>query len=132
MNAFEIDLSLLQPSQLYVCQEELDAMLRVVERIGGIAEPIPVKRRACGLVMTDGHSRALAAYRCVIHSVLAVWEREDLDWEAYDTCVAWCREEGIRSIDGLEERVVPAEQFGIVWLERCRILHDALARKRSL
>jgi len=131
MNTFEIDLLALQPSQLYVCQEKLDAVLRVIEAEGFPLKPIPIKQRACGLVMADGHSRALAAYRQGLRSVQAVWETDDLDWEAYDACVAWCREAGIGSVADLEGRVVPAEEFESLWLDRCRVLHVDIARRRG-
>jgi len=129
---FEADLSDLQPSQLYICSEKLAEVLRSMETgAAGPIEPVPVKRLGSATVLTDGHTRAFAAFRSGRSSVPACWEIDDLDWEAYEICVQWCLQEGIRTVGDLRDRVIPAEQYERLWHQRCRAMHERLARQRN-
>jgi hypothetical protein len=58
---FEVDLSRLQPSQLYINEEKLRTVMAEV-RAGEPASvrPIPIRPLAGCAVMTDGHTRALS------------------------------------------------------------------------
>ena len=127
---FEVDLSELQPSQLYICADKL---AEVVQTPGGPAlDPVPVRRLGPRTVLTDGHTRAFAAFRAGRSRIAAYWETDELDWEAYEICVRWCDEAGIRSIADLADRVVAAEDYEELWYERCRAMHRELQSKREL
>ena len=73
--------------------------------------PVPVKRLDGRLVFTDGHTRALAVLRRVDRSIPICRELDDLDWEAHRICVDWCLDEGIRSVTGLEDRIIPWAEY---------------------
>jgi len=101
MDNFKANLADLQPSQLYISAEKL----REVERsLGsdelGTIDPLPLKGLGGRTVLTDGHTRAFAAYRQGWECVLVYWDTDELDWEAYEICVRWCLEEGIHSVAG--------------------------------
>ena len=61
----------------------------------------------------------------------AVWDEDDLDWKAYEICVRWCKEEGIRTIADLASRIVDEENYEKLWFARCRRMHDQLAQDRK-
>ena len=119
----------LQPSQLYISTAKLAEVLRSFDlaRI----EPVPVKRLGDDLVMTDGHTRAFAAFLCGAAEVPTVPDEDELDWEAYEICVRWCRQEGIRWVGDLVGRVVGPDDYETVWRGRCAAMHRELAEKRA-
>ncbi len=122
----------LQPSQLFVSAQKLS---RVMDRRDTLTlqdlEPVPVKELGGRVVLTDGHTRALAAYLSGLTRIRAFWDQDELDWEAYEICVAWCREEGITTIADLKDRVVSEEAYEVLWLDRCREMHQDLEARRS-
>jgi hypothetical protein len=128
---FAAKLSDLQPSQLYVSADKLACIERALtgEQPPAI-EPLPLKRLGPRTVLTDGHTRALAAFRAGCRSVPVYWETDELDWEAYEICVHWCLQAGIYSVADLQARVVTAEQYEELWYERCRAMHRWLAEQR--
>lgn len=122
----------LQPSQLYVSREKLATVLASwSDRSPATLGPLPVKRYADRLVLTDGHTRALAAHRAGLAAVLVMPDEDDLDDEAYEVCVRWCLEAGIESVADLDARVVSPEDYERLWLDRCRTLHRELAARRA-
>jgi len=134
---FLCPLAQLQPSQLYISEAKLAHVLAwwqppTLETL----EPIPIKRLhgADGrirVIYTDGHTRAFAAYRLGFTEVPVVWDEDELDWEAYQICVDWCLDADIRTIADLKGRVIPPEQYEVLWHDRCRTMQDALARQRA-
>jgi len=127
MGAFEIDIAKLQPSQLYVCDEKLAEVERSLAP-GEALDPVPVKRLDGRLVLTDGHTRALAALRRGDRTIPVCWETGDLDWEAYRICVKWCLDEGIQTAADLRDRILPGEEYETLWIERCQAMHGNRAQ----
>ena len=100
----------LQPSQLYVSRNKLlavDAAYSPDEP----GEPLPVWRLDSMLILTDGHTRALAAFLRGDNKLPVYEDTDDLNWDAYRICVGWCLEEGIRSVADLQDRVISAESY---------------------
>jgi hypothetical protein len=129
---FVMKLSRIQPSQLFVSSERLSYVLRGFDRFKPESlEPVPVKKLGDQIIFTDGHTRALAVFLRGVSEVRVYWEEDELDWEAYKICVGWCREEGIRTIADLEDRVVSAEEFELLWLKRCRKMQQDLEARRN-
>jgi hypothetical protein len=95
-------------------------------------EPIPVKKLKDQIVFVDGHTRALAAFIHGLSSVLVYWEHEELDWEAYEICVEWCKKERIRTIGDLKDRVIPHEKYKVFWYDRCEKMQQDLKKRRQL
>lgn len=81
MDAFEAELRDLQPSQLYTCTEKLaEVEGACADADDALASPLPVKRMGSRIVLTDGRTRALAAFRQGRTSVPVYWETDELDW----------------------------------------------------
>ncbi|MGC9336201.1 MAG: hypothetical protein ACP5JJ_18820, partial [Anaerolineae bacterium] len=93
--------------------------------------PLPVKRLGGRVVLTDGHTRAFVAWQSGRTEVEVEWDRDELDWEAYELCVAWCEAEGIHKVADLAHRIVPPEEYAVVWLERCARMQRQLAAERA-
>lgn len=129
---FGASLSSLQPSQLYISAPKL-AGLRAHIDADPPPElpPIPVIRLLGRLVMTDGHTRALALWLRGDQDVLVAWDTDQLDLAAYRECVGWCLAEGISEPAHLASRVVSAEQYRSLWLDRCAAMHRRLDALRE-
>ena len=122
----------IQPSQLYISCEKVKAVQDLVDFSDVKAiPPIPIKELNGLLIMTDGHTRAYAAYLAGLSTVPVVWDDDALDWEAYQICVEWCQKEGIQTIADLHSRVLNAQDYQEKWLNRCRKMQADLAKKRN-
>jgi hypothetical protein len=126
---FVMALGKIQPSQLFISTEKLAAVLRDFDPAH--LEPIPIKRQGDDVVMTDGHTRAFAAFLSGLAEVPVVWDEEDLDWEAYEICVEWCKQDGILTVGDLVGRVIGPADCQQRWLGRCRKMHQDLEAKRG-
>ena len=115
MHIHELNLKDLQPSQFYISEKKLrdiEAWLNPAEL--SCFEPIPVKLLDGRPVMTDGHTRAVAALRAGLEAVPLVWDEDELSWDMYRACVAACREQGITSPCQLLSRIIPEEEYRAV------------------
>ncbi|MDH5200865.1 MAG: hypothetical protein OEW93_08260 [Candidatus Bathyarchaeota archaeon] len=129
---FLMSLKEIQPSQLYVSSEKLSIVLEAFSSgDSGSLEPIPVKELNGEIISTDGHTRALALYLKGFSEVEVEWEDTELDWEAYEICVAWCKEEGVFSIADLRNRIVEPLEYQVLWLDRCGKMQEELETRRS-
>ncbi|MBN1922381.1 MAG: hypothetical protein JW892_14125 [Anaerolineae bacterium] len=127
-----LSLAKLQPSQLYISAEKLAAIESqwqppLLETL----DPIPIKELDGRIIYTDGHTRAFAALRQGFTEVPVTWDEDALDWDAYRICVTWCQNEGITTIMDLATRILPHEDYEVLWHERCRAMQAALAKQRQ-
>lgn len=131
MMAEEILASLdkLQPSQLFINAEKFAAVMNGFDLM--TMEPVPVIRLRDQVVMTDGHTHALAAYLSGASEIPVYWDEDELDLEAYAICVDWCREEGIQTIAGLADRLLPPDKYEILWIKRCEAMMHKLSHDRG-
>lgn len=128
---FRVRLDALQPSQLYVNEDKLRSVAAGIANGGGAdGLLLPVVELDGRVVLTDGHTRALAAHRAGIGEIAVRWDEDDLDWELYRICVGWCLAEGIRSVPDLNGRVIDAGQYEELWRKRCRAAYEDLAARR--
>ncbi|NLB71220.1 MAG: ParB N-terminal domain-containing protein [Chloroflexi bacterium] len=126
-----VDLSALQPSQLYISADRLRDILTWLENEDlSTLQPLPVKILNNRMVLTDGHHRALAMHLFGLSQVAVEMDEDELDWEAYEVCVAWCLDEGISSVKHLENRIVNEADFHLLWDIRCDNLHADLEKQR--
>ncbi|MDX9954829.1 MAG: hypothetical protein RBT75_12070 [Anaerolineae bacterium] len=126
-----ISLAKLQPSQLYISAEKLAAVESQWQpSLLETLDPIPVKELDGRIIYTDGHTRAFAALRQGFTEVPVIWNEDALDWDAYRICVTWCQNEGITTIMDLATRILPHEDYEILWHGRCRTMQEALALQR--
>lgn len=127
-----MQLSEIQLSQLYISSDKLSSVMDGFPYEPSLVEPIPIKKLKGEIIFVDGHTRAFAAFQCGFSKVPVYWEDEELDWDAYEICVAWCREEGIHTIADLENRVIPHQEYEILWYERCAKMQKELEAKRKM
>jgi len=127
---FMMKLNAIQPSQLYISSEKLSKVMKASDpaRPESI-EPIPIKELGNKIVFVDGHTRAFAAFLHNISEVPAYWEDEELDWDAYEICVEWCKNEGIHTIADLKNRVVSQKDYEVLWYKRCEEMQKDLAQR---
>ena len=121
----------LQPSQFYISEKKL----REVEAWLDPAEldrfaPIPVKLLDGLPVMTDGHTRAVAALRAGLEAVPLCWDEDDMDWDMYRACVKACEEKGIRSPEALLDRILPPAAYKELWDDWCDRMQAEVTRRR--
>ena len=110
----------LQPSQFYISQQKLGEVERWFDP-GDLSrfEPIPVKELDGVPVMTDGHTRSVAALRAGLDTVPLVRDEDELDWRMYRACVTECRRRGVHSPADLVDRVISPEAYVTQWDEWC-------------
>ena len=127
-----MELDAIQPSQLYISTAKLE---RIMARAGSaqpeLLDPIPVRRLGSSIIFTDGHTRAFAAFSEGLSQVRVFWDNDELDIAAYETCVAWCQQEDIRTIADLRGRVVPPGEYEALWLQRCEEMQRDLDARRD-
>jgi len=90
-----------------------------------------VKKLGKRVILTDGHTRALAAFLRGIQEIRVYWDEEDLDDDAYKICVRWCKKEGVTSIPDLKDKVVSAEEYDTFWAQRCQKMVQRLDANRG-
>jgi hypothetical protein len=129
---FRMKLNSIQPSQLYISSEKLSEVMKRfdVDDLESI-EPIPIKKLGDDVIFVDGHTRAFAAFLYGVSEVPVYWEDEELDWDAYEICVEWCKENGIRTISDLKDRIVSQKEYEILWYKRCEEMQRDLEAKRK-
>lgn len=133
MQINELNLKDLQPSQFYISEKKLrdiEAWLNPAEL--SCFEPIPVKLLDGRPVMTDGHTRAVAALRAGLDSVPLVWDEDELSWDMYRACVAACREQGIESPRDLMTRIISEEEYREKWDKWCDRMQAEVERNRII
>ena len=121
---YKLTLKDLQPSQFYISERKL-ASVEVWFDPADLSnfEPIPVKELDGVPVITDGHTRAVAALRVGVDRVPLVWDMDELDWRLYRACVTACRRRGILSPADLLTRIISAEEYVEQWDAWCDRLH---------
>jgi hypothetical protein len=124
-----VALNILQPSQVYISSAKL-AQVQAGCDLHHL-EPLPVALRGDTIYLTDGHTRALAAYLAGIRSLLVYWDDDDLDWEAYSICVDWCQEADIFGVPDLSDHILQHDEYERLWYGRCRAMQTELELKRQ-
>jgi hypothetical protein len=128
---FMMKLNEIQPSQLYINSEKLSIVMKTFDsNKPELMEPIPIKELGNKIVFVDGHTRAFATFLHNFSEVPVYWEDEELDWDAYEICVEWCRKEQIHTIADLKNRVVSQKDYEILWYKRCEKMQQDLKKER--
>ena len=116
----DLKLKDLQPSQFYISERKLRDVKEWF-RPDDLSnfEPIPVKMLDGLPVMTDGHTRAVAALLAGLESVPLVWDDDELSWDMYRRCVQECKAQGIRSPMDLLTRIIAESEYRQKWDAWC-------------
>ncbi|WP_350343992.1 hypothetical protein PRVXT_000357 [Proteinivorax tanatarense] len=128
---FELEINDIQPSQLFVSEQKLKNVYKWLNKDINSYDPIPVKDLNGKTVFTDGHTRSFALYKLGAKKVKVYWDKDELDWEAYQICVNWCLKEGITNITHLESRILNDDQYRLMWHERCRKMQAKVRKRKS-
>jgi len=122
----------IRPTQLYISSEKLNNVMRNLKQTKQtLIEPIPIKKLDNQIVFVDDHTRALAAFLLGLSEIPVYWEDEEFDWEEYGICVGWCKEEGIDIISDLKKRVIPHNDYQVLWLDKRKEMQTDLDIKRK-
>lgn len=122
----------LQPSQFYISEKKLRDVERWLDpKYLSAFPPIPVKVLDGVPVMTDGHTRAVAALRAGLDAAPLVWEEDELDWEMYRRCVTACRERRVYSPADLLSRIVSEEDYAEKWDRWCDVMQAEVLTRRA-
>ena len=129
---FIVGLNALQPSQFYISEKKLSGVEAWFDPSDlSDFEPIPVKKLDGALVMTDGHTRAVAALKAGLDEVPIVWDTDDLDWEMYRRCVKECRNRHVFSPLDLVDRIVTEAEYAAKWDAWCDEMQADVERSRA-
>jgi len=130
---FMMKIDKIQPSQLFISSAKLSRIMKTLDPDKpALMEPIPIKRLGNDIIFVDGHTRAFAAFLHGFSDVPVYWEDEELDWDAYEICVEWCKKEGIHTIADLKNRVVSQNAYETLWYKRCEKMQQNLAKKKQI
>ena len=131
MKIAKLKLKDLQPSQFYISESKLKAVECWLdpENLSGF-QPIPVKLLDGKPVMTDGHTRAVAALRAGLTEVPLVWDEDDLDWDMYRACVQACLKRNILSPADLLAMIIPEEDYREKWDTWCDAMQAEIENSR--
>lgn len=117
--SFMIDISKLQPSQLYISEYKLEQVSKWIQADEHNYDSVPIKKYNDSLVLTDGHTRAVALLLSGVKELKVCWDEDDLDDDLYCECIKWCKEESINTVEDLCTRIIDKESYEKKWLNRC-------------
>ena len=132
MTLEEMTLRDIQPSQFWVSAGKLAEIEKWFDP-GDLSnfEPITIKMLDGVPMMTDGHTRAVAAIRAGLARVPLAWEPDEWDWAMYRRCVEECRGRGIASPYDLVGRVISAADYRVLWDDWCDAMHGEVEAARE-
>ena len=122
----------LQPSQFYISQAKLSNIQAwfCKDDLSNF-EPLPVKVLDGVPILTDGHTRAVAAILAGLESVPLVYDEDELDWKLYSYCVKQCKQRGIHSPYDLVDRVISAYEYEEKWIGWCEQISSKLQQDQK-
>ena len=121
----------LMPSQLYISDLKLRKNRQWLNDHKKNYDPIPIIQIDEKIVMTDGHTRALILGQMGLDEVNVKWDEDELDLDAYKICLDWCLCDGILSVRDLDDRIVSAQEYQSLWIDRCQEMHKKLKACRE-
>ena len=131
MDIDQLNLRDIQPSQFYISEEKIRAILLWFNKDDlSTFAPIPVKKLNGRIIFTDGHTRAWVAHTAGLETGPFVWDEDDLDWEAYQMCVDACIKRNVRTVADFEGRILSGNEYRQKWAGWCDRLHETLEQRR--
>ncbi|MFW6376703.1 MAG: histone acetyltransferase, partial [archaeon] len=108
-----IQIEEVRPTQLYLSAAKLASVLEEFEEHDPYG-PLPAFEHDGEWYLSDGHTRAFAAYLGGAESIRIERDREVrevYDFDLYLTCIDWCHEADVRTVPDLTGRVLDHETF---------------------
>lgn len=125
--ARELPLTTVRPSQLYLSDEKLAAVIDWFDFEDPEYDPLPMFEYQGDIYLSDGHTRAFAAYLSGAETLRVEHDetvREECDFEVYRACIDWCRSAGVETVPDLRGRIVGPETYQEDWIERCHAVTE--------
>jgi nitroreductase len=117
----------IQPSQLYISRIKLDYALDALQTTGfDKKRALPIIVINNKKILSDGHSRALAALMEGYEEIPVYYDKDELNMQMYEICVHWCLEQGITTIADLKNRIVNEKEYEKLWIKRCQKMHEKI------
>lgn len=115
---FPVRIDQLQPSQPWLSQSRLK---NIAGHIDFLKRPVPVRMLNGRLCIVEGHERCFALASSGIHKVDAYLDtKKNISDIAFQKMVKISCDEGISSINDMEERFLSPVEFRHLWLEKKR------------
>ncbi|MEG1796690.1 MAG: hypothetical protein RR262_09365 [Clostridium sp.] len=118
VEVFKIYIKEITPEQLTVDKAKLnkvDSWIEKPEQV--IISCVKIEDK---IVSIDGHSRLVSAFNKGFQYVYGYFEADNGSMEFYKTCMEWCEEAGILTIQDLSKHVVSPEEHEKLWISRCQ------------
>ena len=122
-------------SQIYLNQKKIDNIYKWINLTDlSTFHPLPVYDFGNGkLTLTDGHTRAFVAHKLGLEEVPVQYDTDDMITSEigqllYKVDIAWCERFDLRSVMDLESRIIPDEQYQVLWLDRCEKAYSLYAQ----
>ena len=121
-------------SQLYLNQEKLHRIQAWFDPLKiDDYEPLPVRDFLNNgkYVLTDGHTRAYIYYKSGMSKIPVMIDQDEivtspLGNRLYREYMEWCNRFRIITVKDLEQRIIPADAYEFLWLERCNRLYHLM------
>lgn len=118
LEVFKVDIKDITPEQLTVDSVKFDRVNSWIEKPEDII--ICCVKIGNKIVSIDGHSRLVAAYNKGFRYVYAYLEPDSSSIEFFKTCMKWCEDAGVFTIEDLSKRVVTPEEHEKIWVSKCQ------------
>lgn len=126
----ELTIKDLQPSQFYISQKKIDDINKWFNPNDlSNFEPIPIKILDGDIVITDGHTRVVAALQNGLDKVPLVYDEDELNWDMYRECVKECKILNITSPLSLLNRIISEDEYEIKWNKWCDGMQQMVLNK---
>lgn len=126
----ELTIKDLQPSQFYISQKKIDDINKWFNPNDlSNFEPIPIKILDGEIVITDGHTRIVAALQNGLYKVPLVYDEDELNWDMYRECVKECKKLNITSPLSLLSRIISEDEYEIKWNKWCDEMQQMVLNK---
>ncbi|WP_330631365.1 hypothetical protein [Halocatena halophila] len=121
--SFELALSAVRPTQLYLSREKLVGVLEWFDVGAPAYDPLTVISIEDTWYLIDGHTRAFVAFLAGEQTLRLVHDEtiyDDPAFPVYRQCIEWCRAARIETIGDLSGCLVDHQTYERKWIERCR------------
>ncbi|MGI0534158.1 hypothetical protein KFD70_17575 [Bacillus pfraonensis] len=120
MKSFLLDLSEIQPSQLFLNEVKIIRLQQSFSALQTVTNsPLPVKQLDDKIIFTDGHTRAYMYWLANIKQIPVYWDEDPLHYELYKLCAEWCTAKHIFHIGHLHTRILSVSRYELAWIQKC-------------
>ena len=126
-----IDIDDLKLTQIYLSQSKLDNVRSWFASALNNFQPVSVRDflNNGSLHITDGHSRAFIAWQKGLKQIPCRYDEDEivrceLGQIQYENDIEWCDRFQLRHISDLANRILPENEYELLWRGRCGKMYD--------